>query len=84
MRWVVPERFLGTDYAELHGFRELHGLVRIIQNLRINTDYTDFRNYTDISTDYTEFTNLIRITRISWKCKRRVMLSERTKNKANP
>ena len=43
MRWFVPERgFLGTDYAELHVFRELHGLVRIIQNLRINTDYTDF------------------------------------------
>lgn len=47
MRWVVSERFLGTDYAELHGFRELHGLVRIIQNLRINTDYTDFGNYAD-------------------------------------
>ena len=48
MRWVVSERgFLGTDYAELHGFRELHGLVRIVQNLRINTDYADFRNYAD-------------------------------------
>ena len=70
MRWVVPERFLGTDYAELHGFRELHGLVRIIQNLRINTDYADFRNYVDqyglyriyelhriygCNTDYTDF-----------------------------
>ena len=35
VRWFVPERgFLGTDYAELHGFRELRGLVRIVQNLR--------------------------------------------------
>ena len=47
VRWVVSGRFLGTDYAELHGFRELHGLVRIIQNLRINTDYTNFGNYAD-------------------------------------
>ena len=35
VRWVVSGRgFLGTDYAELHGFRELRGLVRIVQNLR--------------------------------------------------
>ena len=47
MRWVVSGRFLGTDYAELHGFRELHGLLRIIQNLRINTDYTNFGTYAD-------------------------------------
>ena len=47
VRWVVPGRFLGTDYAELRGFRELRGLVQIIQNLRINTDYTDLGSYTD-------------------------------------
>ena len=47
VRWFVPGRFLGTDYADLRGFRELHGLVRIIQNLRINTDYTDFGSYAD-------------------------------------